>query len=47
MARPKAADLPRPRAAVKVTVLLKLFSEMASTKVNTAFPYPINLTIQF
>ena len=30
-AKPSAADLPRPRAAVRVTVLLSVFSDIAST----------------
>jgi hypothetical protein len=37
MARPNAADFPRPRAAVRVTVDDNVFSEMASTKVNIAW----------
>ena len=37
MARPRAADLPRPLAAVRVTVLRRVFSEMASTNFSTAF----------
>jgi hypothetical protein len=37
MARPKAADLPRPRAAVSATVLRRVFSEIASKKVKIAF----------
>ena len=35
-ASPKAADFPRPRAAVKVTVLRRVFSDMASTNLRTA-----------
>ena len=34
MARPRAADLPRPRAAVRDTVLRRVFSEMASTNLS-------------
>ena len=34
---PKAADFPRPRAAVSVTVLLKVFSDIASMNLRTAF----------
>jgi hypothetical protein len=37
MARPKAADLPRPRAAVSATVLRRVFSEIASKNVKIAF----------
>jgi hypothetical protein len=37
IATPNAADFPRPRAAVKATVLRKVFSEIASKKVITAF----------
>ena len=37
MARPRAADLPRPLAAVRVTVLHRVFSEIASTNFSTAF----------
>ena len=35
-AKPNAADLPRPRAAVRATVLRNVFSAIASTKVTTA-----------
>lgn len=38
-ASPKAADLPRPRAAVRVTVLLNVFSDIASTNLSTAFAW--------
>lgn len=34
-ANPSAADLPRPRAAVRATVLLRVFSEMASMNFST------------
>lgn len=37
MASPKAADFPRPLAAVNATVLLRVFSEMASINFRTAF----------
>ena len=36
MARPSAADLPRPRPAVSATVVRSVLSEMASTNVRTA-----------
>ena len=36
---PKAADFPRPRAAVSVTVLLNVFSDIASTNLRTAFAW--------
>ena len=42
MARPRAADLPRPRAAVRATVEERVFSEMASTKVRSALAYIIS-----
>ena len=35
-ANPNAADLPRPRAAVRATVLRDVFSAIASTKVTIA-----------
>ena len=35
--RPSAADLPRPLAAVKATVVLNVFSDIASINFNTAF----------
>lgn len=38
-ANPRAADLPRPRAAVRVTVLRRVFSEMASMNFSTALAY--------
>lgn len=38
MARPRAADFPRPRAAVKATVLRKSLSTIALKKATTAFP---------
>lgn len=38
IARPSAADFPRPRAASKATVLRKVLSRIASRKVMTAFP---------
>lgn len=44
---PKAADFPRPRAAVRVTVLLKVFSDMASTNLRTAFAWKIFTTSKF
>lgn len=34
-ANPSAADLPRPLAAVRATVLLRVFSEIASMNFNT------------
>lgn len=34
-ASPSAADLPRPRAAVRATVLLRVFSEIASMNFST------------
>lgn len=37
IANPKAADLPRPLAAVNATVLRRVFSEMASINFRTAF----------
>lgn len=39
MASPKAADFPRPLAAVNATVLLRVFSEMASMNFRTAFAW--------
>lgn len=39
IASPKAADLPRPLAAVNATVLLRVFSEMASINLRTAFAW--------
>lgn len=36
-ASPKAADFPLPRAAVNVTVLFKVFSDIASINFRTAF----------
>lgn len=36
-ASPSAADLPRPRAAVRATVLLRVFSEIASMNFSTPF----------
>lgn len=41
MARPSAADLPRPRAAVSDTVLRRVFSDMASINLSKALPCPI------
>ena len=38
-ASPKAADFPRPRAAVRVTVLLNVFSDIASTNLSTALAW--------
>lgn len=35
-ASPMAADFPRPRAAVRATVLLRVFSETASINFSTA-----------
>ena len=40
-ASPKAADFPRPRAAVRVTVLLKVFSDIASTNLRTALAWKV------
>ena len=37
MLRPRAADLPRPRAAVMATVLRNVCSDMASTNLSKAF----------
>lgn len=37
IARPNAADFPRPRAAVRVTVEDNVFSAIASTNVKIAF----------
>lgn len=37
IARPKAADLPRPRAAIKATVLRRALSRTASRNVTTPF----------
>ena len=39
IAKPSAADLPRPRAAVKATVVRKVFSEIASTNFKTALAW--------
>ena len=39
MASPSAADLPRPRAAVRDTVVLSVFSDMASTNFNRALAW--------
>lgn len=39
IARPSAADFPRPRAASKATVLRSVFSKIASRNVITAFAY--------
>ena len=39
MLRPRAADLPRPRAAVMATVLRSVCSDMASTNFNKAFAW--------
>lgn len=39
IASPKAADFPRPLAAVSATVLLRVFSEMASMNFRTAFAW--------
>lgn len=39
IASPKAADLPRPLAAVNATVLRRVFSEMASINFRTAFAW--------
>jgi hypothetical protein len=36
MAKPRAADLPRPLAAVRVTVERKVFSEIESINLSTA-----------
>ena len=38
-ARPKAADFPRPLAAVIATVLRSVFSDMASTNFKRAFAW--------
>ena len=45
IATPRAADFPRPLAAVRVTVLLKVFSAMASTNVRRAFAWSTVLAI--
>lgn len=37
-ANPRAADLPRPLAAVRDTVERRVFSDMASINFNTALP---------
>lgn len=39
MASPKAADLPRPRAAVNATVERNVFSEIHSTNLRTALAW--------
>ena len=39
IASPRAADLPRPRAAVSATVLRSVFSDAASRKVTTALAW--------
>ncbi len=39
MDRPSAADLPRPRAAVMVTIERRVFSEMASTNLRRALAW--------
>ena len=39
IAKPSAADFPRPRAASRATVLRSVLSKTASRKVTTAFPY--------
>lgn len=39
IARPRAADLPLPRAAVRATVLLRVFSEIPSMNFKTALAY--------
>lgn len=39
IASPKAADFPRPLAAVNATVLRRVFSEMASINFRTAFAW--------
>jgi hypothetical protein len=44
MARPRAADLPRPRAAVRATVEDRVFSEIASTNVKIALAYRSAMT---
>lgn len=38
IAKPSAADFPRPRAASKATVLRSVLSNIASRNVATAFP---------
>lgn len=38
-AEPRAADFPRPRAAVSAVVLWTLLSKMASRNLETALPY--------
>lgn len=47
---PIAADFPRPRAAVRATVLLRVFSDTASINFSTAFAYGmtrfLKITIQ-
>ena len=47
IATPKAADFPRPRAAVRDTVLLKVFSVILSMKVRIAFAYLCTATNKF
>lgn len=38
-ARPSAADFPRPRLAIKATMLRRALSKIASKNVITALPY--------
>ena len=38
IAKPNAADLPRPLAAVMTTVLRNVFSDIASTNLSNALP---------
>lgn len=46
IARPSAADFPRPRAASKATVLRSVLSKIASRNVITAFPCSVVLASQ-
>lgn len=45
IASPRAADFPRPRAAIKATVLRNVLSRIASRNVTTALPCIINVRI--
>lgn len=38
-AKPSAADFPRPRLAIKATMLRRASSKIASNKVTKALPY--------
>lgn len=46
IARPSAADFPRPRAASKATVLRSVLSKIESRNVITAFPCSVGLVSQ-